>query len=121
MDSDLINEKTYYTIGEVSRITDVKDYTIRLWEKNIGQLTPLRKSANQRRYTKDQIDLILKIKKLIREKKLTLQGAKKHLNEEKRLTKLIPEFEIKEELLPKSKILKEIRDELKQVLELLKT
>jgi DNA-binding transcriptional MerR regulator len=120
MDIPSIPEQEYYTIGEVARNTSVKPYTLREWEKHFARLTPIRKSTNQRRYNKDQIEFIFKIKDLLYNKKYTIKGAKKHLNEEKRLTKMMPELKLKEELLPQSAILKEIRSELKQVLKLLK-
>jgi DNA-binding transcriptional MerR regulator len=120
MDKATIPEQEYYTIGEVSRITIVKDYTLREWEKSFARLTPTRKSTNQRRYSKEQIEFIFKIKELLYTKGYTIQGAKKYLSEQKRLTKLNPELKLKEEHLPKLEILKEVRSELKQVLKLLK-
>lgn len=114
----LESEKEYYTIGEVSRITQVEKYTLRLWEKEFKTLTPVRKDAKQRLYRRQEIDLIFQIKDLLYNKKYTTKGAKKFLNADKRLKLVHPEL-LQAENLPDSKILREIKYELKQVLKLL--
>ncbi|MDR2773111.1 MAG: MerR family transcriptional regulator [Elusimicrobiota bacterium] len=111
-------QKEYYTIGDVSRITQVEKYTLRHWEKEFKSLTPIRKSTKQRLYRKQEIDLIFQIKELLYKQKYTISGARKFLNADKRLKSLNPEL-IREESLPDSKILKEIKEELTQILKIL--
>ena len=74
-----INEKEFFTIGEVKRICGVPEYSIRYWEAEFGLIKPVRKQSGHRRYTKADIETVLKIKDLIYHKRLTLEGAKKML------------------------------------------
>lgn len=72
-------EKDFFTIGEVKRLCGVPEYSIRYWEAEFGLIKPVRKQSGHRRYTKADIETILKIKDLIYHKRLTLEGAKKQL------------------------------------------
>jgi len=73
-------EKIFYSIGEVSDIVDVDDYTLRYWEKEFKQLSPRRRSGGIRMYVKKDIDLIMRIKYLLYNRKFTIDGAKLILN-----------------------------------------
>lgn len=72
-----MQNKIYYKIGEVCEITGLKPSIVRFWEKEFHQLRPLKLSSNQRYYTSNHIDLLNKIKYLLYEEKLTIEGAKK--------------------------------------------
>ena len=72
-------KKLYYSISEVSRITDLEQYVLRYWETEFEQLTPAKNSSGNRIYTNKDIKLILQIKKLLKEEKYTIEGAKKIL------------------------------------------
>jgi DNA-binding transcriptional MerR regulator len=74
-------KKLYYSISEVSKITDLEQYILRYWETEFDQLKPGKNRAGNRIYTNKDIKLILEIKKLLREEKYTIEGAKKILNE----------------------------------------
>ena len=74
-----IETKDYFTIGDVKRICGVPEYSVRYWEAEFGLIKPIRKASGHRRYTKADIETILKIKDLIYRQKLTLEGAKKQL------------------------------------------
>ena len=63
------------TIGEVSSLIEVPVYVIRFWETKFKDLNPIKKNKGSRYYSKDQIDLLKKIKYLLYEKKLTIKGA----------------------------------------------
>lgn len=73
-------KKLYYSISEVSRITDVEQYILRYWESEFSVLQPQKNRAGNRVYTNKDIKLILFIKSLLREKKFTVEGAKEILN-----------------------------------------
>jgi DNA-binding transcriptional MerR regulator len=91
---DLSIKKLYYSISEVSKITDIEQYVLRYWETEFEQLSPQKNRAGNRIYTNKDIRLILYIKELLREKKYTIEGAKKILEDyeqEKR-----PVIEVKE-------------------------
>ena len=76
---DLSIKKLYYSISEVSKITDIEQYVLRYWETEFEELKPQKNRAGNRIYTNKDIRLILYIKELLREKKYTIEGAKKIL------------------------------------------
>jgi DNA-binding transcriptional MerR regulator len=73
--------KLYYSISEVSKLTALEQYILRYWETEFDQLNPSKNRAGNRIYTNKEINLILKIKKLLREEKYTIEGAKKILSD----------------------------------------
>ena len=78
---DLSIKKLYYSISEVSKITDIEQYVLRYWETEFEQLKPQKNRAGNRIYTNKDIQLIMYIKDLLREKKYTIEGAKKILED----------------------------------------
>ena len=82
------NSKAYKTIGEVAEILELdsignkkKTHTIRYWESEFKQIKPI--IINKRRHYDDRsIDLLKKIKFLLKDKGMTISGAKKQLNED---------------------------------------
>ncbi len=81
MRKDFNLKKLYYSISEVSRITDIEQYILRYWETEFERLKPQKNRAGNRVYSNKDIKFILFIKSLLREKKYTIEGAKKILNE----------------------------------------
>ena len=77
-------EKLYYRIGEVEAITDVPAYVLRYWESEFKLLRPKKNPAGQRLYRRRDLDLVLRIKTLLYDERLTLEGAKKRLLAEAR-------------------------------------
>ncbi|HEY4612002.1 MAG TPA: MerR family transcriptional regulator [Bacteroidota bacterium] len=108
-------KKLYYSISEVSKITELEQYVLRYWESEFPQLKPAKNRAGNRIYTNKDIKLILHIKKLLRDEKYTIEGAKKVLED------YVPEPEEGEQLLllnvpPKKRIQdEEIRAEMVEV------
>lgn len=72
-------KKLYYSISEVSKITEVEQYVLRFWETEFEQLKPQKNRAGNRIYTNKDIELIMFIKTLLREQKYTIEGAKQVL------------------------------------------
>jgi len=72
-------KKLYYSISEVSKLTGLEQYILRYWETEFEQLRPGKNRAGNRIYTNKDIKLILQIKRLLREEKYTIEGAKKIL------------------------------------------
>lgn len=70
-------KKLYYSISEVSKLTSLEQYILRYWETEFEQLKPGKNRAGNRIYTNKDIKLILQIKRLLREEKYTIEGAKK--------------------------------------------
>jgi DNA-binding transcriptional MerR regulator len=69
-------KKLYYSISEVSKITGLEQYVLRYWESEFEQLKPAKNRAGNRIYTNRDIKLILYIKKLLRDERYTIEGAK---------------------------------------------
>ena len=76
-------KKLYYSIGEVSKLTELKAYVLRYWETEFKQLKPPKNRGGNRTYRQSDIDLILYIKDLLYAKKFTIDGARNQLAIEK--------------------------------------
>ncbi|VEN73860.1 conserved hypothetical protein [Candidatus Desulfarcum epimagneticum] len=72
-------DKLYFRIGEVSEITQIPTYVLRFWETEFKKIKPQRTPSGQRVYRKEDVELVLKIKRLLHDKKYTIQGAKQFL------------------------------------------
>jgi DNA-binding transcriptional MerR regulator len=75
-----IPDKLYFRIGEVSRLAGVKQYVLRYWETEFPALTPKKSGSNHRLYRRKDVELILEIKRLLYEKRYTIEGARNLLN-----------------------------------------
>ena len=83
----------YKSIGEVARILELNDekkgrlktHTIRFWEKNFKQIKPKLFDTNRRYYDQNSIDILKKIKYLLKDEGMTIKGVKKMLNKNKSL------------------------------------
>lgn len=73
-------EKRYYAIGEVAKAFDVNTSLLRYWEKEFKQIQPKKKSSGIRKFTPTDIENIQLIHYLLKEKGMTIEGAKNHLN-----------------------------------------
>jgi len=74
--------KLYYSIGEVSKITNLKQYVLRYWETEFSVLNPSKNSAGNRIYKDQDIVLIKYIQDLLYTEKFTIKGAKLHIKKE---------------------------------------
>lgn len=77
-------EKTYYTINEVAEMFNVNASLLRYWEKEFTQIKPYKNKKGDRRFTRQDIEIIRTIYTLTKEKGYTLQGAKDVLKQEKK-------------------------------------
>lgn len=99
-------EKLYYTIGEVAEMFSVNASLIRYWEKEFTVLKPKKNKKGNRLFTQKDIDNLHLIYHLVKEKGMTLSGAKLKLKENK--TDTVNNFEV-------IKILKELKDQLNEI------
>ena len=76
-------EKLYYSIGEVAKMFDVNTSLIRFWEKEFDIIKPKKNKKGNRLFTKKDIDNFHIIFHLVKEKGMTLKGAKKKMKENK--------------------------------------
>jgi len=86
-----IPDKLYYRIGEVETLTGIPAYVLRYWESEFKLLRPKKNVAGQRLYRKRDLGLVTRIKTLLYEERLTLEGAKKRLAAESRRKSAQPE------------------------------
>ena len=73
-------KKLYYSIGEVSKATKLKQYVLRYWETEFKQLSPVKNKAGNRTYRQKDIDIIFEIKELLYNQKFTIDGARNMLS-----------------------------------------
>jgi DNA-binding transcriptional MerR regulator len=108
-------EKEFYSIKEVSEMLNLKPYILRYWEKEFAILKPKRNRVGRRYYSKKDVDITRLIKTILYDQGFTIAGAKK---------KLVTLSEEPEQLsLPlqnRSKLLREIKEELKKIRILMK-
>jgi DNA-binding transcriptional MerR regulator len=76
-------EKLYYSIGEVAKMFDVNTSLIRFWEKEFDIIKPKKNKKGNRLFTQKDIDNFHIIYHLVKEKGMTLKGAKKKIKENK--------------------------------------
>ena len=72
-------EKRYYNIGEGAKAFNVNPSLLRFWEKEFKEINPKKKKGGSRKYTPEDVVTIQKIHHLLKEKGLTIEGAKKQL------------------------------------------
>ena len=114
----------YKTIGEVAELLNLKNkesgklntYVIRFWEKEFKQIKPTIFNNKRRYYDKKNIDLLIKIKYLLKDKGMTIKGVKKVLNDKRinldadeNLPISMPEDNLKIKLNKISNILKQLK------------
>jgi DNA-binding transcriptional MerR regulator len=93
-----IPDKLYYRIGEVETLTGVPAYVLRYWESEFKLLRPKKNLAGQRLYRKRDLELVSRIKTLLYEERLTLEGARKRLAAESRRKNAQLDLGVKETL-----------------------
>ncbi len=109
-----VNEKLYYSISEVARITSLQAYVLRFWEKEFPMLRPRKNKGGNRLYQKRDIELINQIKHLLYDENYTIAGARKRLRQ-------VAEAPEKKKLVIKARketILGEIRKDLEDLLKI---
>jgi DNA-binding transcriptional MerR regulator len=102
--------KRYFTIGEVSDLCGVKPHVLRYWEQEFPQLKPVKRRGNRRYYQRQDVLLIRQIRSLLYEHGYTIGGARLKLNGD----------DSKEDSIQSHQIIKQVRAELEDLLNLLK-
>jgi DNA-binding transcriptional MerR regulator len=118
------SDSAYKTIGEVAKILNLKNrsgednstHTIRFWEKEFKQIRPKILRGNRRYYDQRNLDLLKKIKFLLKDQGMTINGAKKLLNSnhtnnlDEIINKSIRTYNFKEKISNISKIIKNLKN-----------
>ena len=118
-----IPDKLYFKIGEVSELLGLEPYVLRYWETEFPVLSPKKSGTGHRLYRRKDVELLLRIKHLLYEKRFTIEGARQALQSEgrsaKRTASLARKAGRQQELFGEDP-LPEIRRELAEILRLLK-
>jgi len=105
-----IPSKRYFTIGEVSDLCGVKPHVLRYWEQEFPQLNPVKRRGNRRYYQRHEVLLIRRIRNLLHDQGFTISGARQKLSG----------VEAEEDAVQSRQIIRQVRIELEEVLDLLK-
>jgi|TARA_Y100001949_G_C15810914_1_gene253439 DNA-binding transcriptional MerR regulator len=103
--------KRYFTIGEVSDLCAVKPHVLRYWEQEFSQLKPLKRRGNRRYYQRQDVILIRQIRGLLYEQGFTIGGARQRLTSD----------DAKDDSNQSQQIIKQLRMELDEVLDILRS
>jgi DNA-binding transcriptional MerR regulator len=117
-----IPDKLFFRIGEVSQIVGVESYVVRYWESEFHGLAPKKSSGGQRMFRRKDVELLLEIKRLLYERKFTVEGARQALSEQSNNRNVIKNTKKDPRqgtLFSAANALPEIRHELVQILKLL--
>jgi DNA-binding transcriptional MerR regulator len=117
-----IPNKLYFRIGEVAKLAGIKPYVLRFWESEFGTLGPKKSGTGHRLYRRKDVELVLEIKRLLYEKRFTIEGARKVLETKPKrgAVKATPPRGQAELFTATSALYQELRRELKDILEILK-
>ena len=118
-------DKTYKSIGEVAKILNLVNkkkgslntHTIRFWEKEFKQIKPNILNGNRRYYNDDTIEVLKKVKYLLKDQGMTINGARKVLNTDKSLkldelpkNSINADYSIKNKLKKISNLIKQLKN-----------
>src|SRR5450755_457242 len=93
-DAPEIPDKLYFRIGEVAGLLAVEPYVLRYWETEFPSLTPKKSGTGHRLYRRKDVELLLKIKHLLYEKRYTIEGARQSLhNDSKGIKTKVPDHQ----------------------------
>jgi len=118
-DAPEIPDKLYFRIGEVAGLLGVEPYVLRYWESEFPSLSPKKSGTGHRLYRRKDVELLLKIKHLLYDKRFTIEGARQSLHNEAKDNRLkSPERQQRDLFTPDP--LARIRTELAHILQILK-
>ena len=81
VDPNAIPDKPFFKIGEAARLCALKPFVLRYWETEFHSLRPQKTRSGQRLYRRQDIELLLRIRHLLYEKRFTIAGARTRLRE----------------------------------------
>jgi DNA-binding transcriptional MerR regulator len=113
-----IPDKLYFKIGEVSELLGVEPYVLRYWESEFPSLSPKKSGTGHRLYRRKDVELLLRIKHLLYDKRFTIEGARQTLQSEAKAPKPKLAKRVQQELFADDP-LPEIRRELADILKML--
>jgi DNA-binding transcriptional MerR regulator len=81
-DASGIPDRPFFKIGEAARLCRVKPYVLRYWETEFKSIKPQKTRSQQRLYRKRDVELLLKIRHLLYDKRYTIEGARSRLRDQ---------------------------------------
>lgn len=116
-----IPNKLYFRIGEVAKLAGIKPYVLRFWESEFTGLGPKKSGTGHRLYRRKDVELVLEIKRLLYDKRFTIEGARKILEAKPKRDGAKPGAPRKQGDLfsPTSAFYQELRRELTEILNIL--
>jgi DNA-binding transcriptional MerR regulator len=81
IESQEIPDKLYFRIGDVAKLAGVKQYVLRFWESEFPGLGPKKSGTGHRLYRRKDVEMVLEIKRLLYEKRFTIEGARQWLDD----------------------------------------
>jgi DNA-binding transcriptional MerR regulator len=105
-----IPDKSYFRIGEVSKLLNVQPYVIRYWESEFKTIRPIRTRSDQRLYRHRDVEELLLIRRLLYKENFTINGARKQLRKIRGEEGFPAEDKREDILVQLEKGLREIRD-----------
>lgn len=116
-----IPNKLYFRIGEVAKLAGIKPYVLRFWESEFTGLGPQKSGTGHRLYRRKDVELVLEIKRLLYEKRFTIEGARKVLGAKPKRESAKPAAPRRQAELfsGTSAFYQELRRELNEILELM--
>jgi len=75
-------DRPYFKIGEAARLCGVKPYVLRYWETEFKSVKPEKTRSQQRLYRRRDVELLLKIRHLLYDKRYTIEGARSRLRDQ---------------------------------------
>jgi DNA-binding transcriptional MerR regulator len=117
-----IPDKLYFRIGEVARLAGIKPYVLRFWETEFPSLGPKKSGTGHRLYRRKEVEMVLEIKRLLYEKRFTIEGARKFLDTRTGKTAKPAKKKAQAELFAAAPapLLEDIRRELREIVKMLK-
>jgi DNA-binding transcriptional MerR regulator len=106
-----IPDKLFYKIGEVARLTSLRPSVLRYWETEFSFLQPQKSRSGQRLYTRNELDLVLEIKRLLYAEKLTIEGARRVMAKRGK-GRVPPGFTSEQSTANILQVIKEVKDDL---------
>jgi DNA-binding transcriptional MerR regulator len=107
----VIPGKRYFTIGEVSELCMVKPHVLRYWEQEFPQLKPVKRRGNRRYYQRQDVLLIRQIRSLLYDQGFTIGGARQRMSGD----------DVKDEASQYKQLIRQMINELEEVLVVLKS
>lgn len=109
-DLPAIPGKRYFTIGEVSDLCGVKPHVLRYWEQEFPQLRPIKRAGNRRYYQRHDVIMIRQIRSLLYDQGFTIGGARQQMSGD----------QVRQDTSQSQQIIRQLRLELEEVLNILK-